>query len=126
MVAVLLYTTIIKIGAQRPQRSLFAQPNDSTQYTAIPYRASTGPEQGFPCVVFTHREKPVFIAGFPVDENRFFSVGNTTQGWVCSVERYIVIKIDVLDPKYATGKCWKCSQMAEVVSRQGSRSSAHK
>ena len=24
--------------------------------TAIPYRASTGPEQGFPCVVFPHRE----------------------------------------------------------------------
>ena len=40
-------------------------------YTAIPYRASTGPEQGFPCVVciFT-QEKPVFIAGFPVGENR--------------------------------------------------------
>ena len=51
-------------------------------YTAIPDRASTGPEQGFPCVVFPHREKPVFIAGFPVDENRFFSVGNTTQGTV--------------------------------------------
>ena len=40
-------------------------------YTAIPYRASTGPEQGFPFVVFPHREKPVFITGFPVDENRF-------------------------------------------------------
>ena len=48
-------------------------------YTAIPYRASTGPEQGFPCVVFPHRENPVFIAGFPVDESRFFPVGNTTQ-----------------------------------------------
>ena len=43
----------------------------------------TGPEQGFPCVVFPHREKPVFIAGFPVDENRFFPVGNTTQGKTC-------------------------------------------
>jgi hypothetical protein len=51
--------------------------------TAIPYRASTGPEQGFPCVVFPHREKPVFIAGFPVNENRFFPVGNTTQGNPC-------------------------------------------
>ena len=30
-----------------------------------------------------HREKPVFIAGFPVDENRFFPVGNTTQGKPC-------------------------------------------
>ena len=49
-------------------------------YTAIPDRASTGPEQGFPCVVFPHKEKPVFIAGFPVDGNRFFPVGNTTQG----------------------------------------------
>ena len=29
-------------------------------YTAIPYRASTGPEQGFPRVVFPHREKPFF------------------------------------------------------------------
>ena len=52
-------------------------------HTAIPYRASTGPEQGFPCVVFPHRENPVFIAGFPVDENRFFPVGNTTQGNPC-------------------------------------------
>ena len=34
-------------------------------YTAIPYRASTGPEQGFPCVVNSHREKPVFITGNP-------------------------------------------------------------
>ena len=48
-------------------------------YTAIP----TGPEQGFPSVVFPHRENPVFIAGFPVDENRFFPVGNTTQGKPC-------------------------------------------
>ena len=52
-------------------------------YTAIPYRASTGPEQGFPCVVFPHREKPVFITGFPDDENRFFPVGNTTLGKPC-------------------------------------------
>ena len=34
--------------------------------TAFPYRASTGWEQGFHCVVFPHREKPVFITGFPV------------------------------------------------------------
>ena len=40
-------------------------------YTAIPYRASTGPEQGFPCVVFPHRENPVFIAGFPGYETGF-------------------------------------------------------
>ena len=52
-------------------------------YTAIPYRASTGPEQGFPCVVFPHREKPVFNTGFPGDENRFFPVRNTTQGKPC-------------------------------------------
>ena len=31
-------------------------------HTAIPYRASTGPEQGFPCVLFPHREKPVYIS----------------------------------------------------------------
>ena len=41
--------------------------------TAIPYRASTGPEQGFPCVVFQHRKnytgKTLFLL----------------QGWVCSV-----------------------------------------
>ena len=61
----------------------------SEYYTAIPYRASTGPEQGFPFVVFPHREKPVFITGFPGDKNRFFPVRNTTQGkpqgWICSV-----------------------------------------
>ena len=31
------------------------------QCTAIQYRASTGPEQGFPCVVFPNRESTVFI-----------------------------------------------------------------
>ena len=47
------------------------------------YRASTGPEQGFSFVVFPHREKPVFNTGYPGDENRFFPVGNTTQGKPC-------------------------------------------
>ena len=53
-------------------------------FTAIPYRASTGPEQGFPCVVFPHREKPVFISWEPCNENRVFPDGNTTQGKPCS------------------------------------------
>ena len=53
-------------------------------HTAIPYRASTGPEQGFPCVVCPHRENPVFISWDPCNENRFFPVGNTTQGKPCS------------------------------------------
>ena len=52
-------------------------------YTAIPYRASTGPEQGFHCVVFPHREKPVFITGLPSDQNRFFPVRKTTQRKPC-------------------------------------------
>jgi hypothetical protein len=52
-------------------------------YTAIPYRASTGPEQGIPCVVFPHMEKPVFISWYPCNGNRFFPVGNTTQGKPC-------------------------------------------
>ena len=51
--------------------------------TAIPYRASTGPEQGFTCVVFPQRGKPVFNTGFPSDENRFFLVRNTKQGKPC-------------------------------------------
>ena len=62
-------------------------------YTAIPYRVSTGPEQGFPCVLFPNREKPVFITGIPANGNRFFPVRKSTQGkpcfllqgWVCSV-----------------------------------------
>jgi hypothetical protein len=52
-------------------------------YTAIPYRASTGPEQGFPCVLFPRREKPIFITGFPGDENRFFPVRKSTQEKPC-------------------------------------------
>ena len=52
--------------------------------TAIPYRASTGRKQGFPCVLFPHKEKPVFIIGFPGDENRFFPVRKNTQGKPCS------------------------------------------
>ena len=54
-----------------------------TVYTAIPYRDSSGPEQGFPCVVFPYREKTFFITGFPGDEKRIFPVGNTTQGKPC-------------------------------------------
>ena len=52
----------------------------SKNYTAIPYRVSTGPEQGFPCVVFPNRGKPVFSSWDPCNENRVFPVGNTTQG----------------------------------------------
>ena len=51
--------------------------------TAIPYRVSTGSEQGFPCVLFPNREKPVFITGIPANENRFFPVGKSTQGNPC-------------------------------------------
>ena len=51
--------------------------------TTILYRASTGPDQGFPCAVFPHREKLVFNTGFPGVENRFFPVRNTTQGKPC-------------------------------------------
>ena len=52
--------------------------------TAIPYKANTGPEQGFPCVIFPHREKPVFITWDPCYENMIFPVGNTTQVKPCS------------------------------------------
>ena len=52
-------------------------------FTAIPYRVSTGPEQGFPCVLFPNREKPVFITGITANENRFFPVGKSTQGNPC-------------------------------------------
>ena len=55
----------------------------SPSHTAIPYRAITGPVQGFPCVLFPHREKPVFITGFPGDENRVFPFGKSTQGNPC-------------------------------------------
>jgi hypothetical protein len=59
-------------------------------YTAIPYRASTGPEQGFPCVLFPQREKPVFITGFPGDKNMFFPLRKITLGKPCF--HYIKIK----------------------------------
>ena len=35
-------------------------------YTAISYRVNTWPEQGFPCVVNSHRKKPVSLQGTPV------------------------------------------------------------
>ena len=57
-------------------------------YTAIPYRARTGPEQGFPGVVFPHRENPVFISCDPCYENMFFPVGKKYTGkflfWPCT------------------------------------------
>ena len=52
-------------------------------HTAIPYRASTGPEQGFPCEVFPHREKPFFITGNPFSHYRDFPVRKTSQGKPC-------------------------------------------
>ena len=51
--------------------------------TAIPYRVSTGPEQGFPCKFFPNREKSVFITGIPANENRFFHVGKNLQEKPC-------------------------------------------
>jgi hypothetical protein len=56
---------------------------NSDQHTVLPYRASTRPDQGFPCVFYPHREKPVFIMVFPGDENRFFPVRKTTKGKPC-------------------------------------------
>ena len=54
---------------------------DSTKFkkkifapTAIPYRASTGPEQDFPCVVF------------PCEKNYTGKTLFSLQGWVCSVD----------------------------------------
>ena len=69
-----------QMGGTKLERFL---PKNQHTITAIPYRASTGPEQGFPCVVFPHREKPVFISWDPCNENRFFPDGNTTQGKSC-------------------------------------------
>ena len=57
-------------------------------HTAFPYRASTGPEQGFPCVLFPHREKPVFITRIPANENRIFPAWKYYTGktllWPCT------------------------------------------
>ena len=47
-------------------------------YTVIPYRASTGSEQGFPCEVFPHKEKPFFTTGNPFSYYRDFSVRKTS------------------------------------------------
>jgi hypothetical protein len=73
------------VGVKYRYYPVQTQKYDKKNYTAIPYRASTGPVQGFPCVLFPHREKPVFITGFPGDENRVFPFGKSTQGKVCSV-----------------------------------------
>ena len=57
--------------------------NSPFDNTAIPYRVSTGPEQGFPFVLFPNREIPVFITGIPANGNRFFPVRKSTQGKPC-------------------------------------------
>jgi hypothetical protein len=54
----------------------------SNTYTAIPYRASTGPEHGFPCVVF------------PCEKNYTGKTLFSLQEWVCSV--LIVVKMDTV------------------------------
>ena len=56
----------------------------NSDYTAIPYRVSKGPEQGFPCVVF-HTGKNLFsLAGIPVLKTGFSLLGKSTQGNPCS------------------------------------------
>ena len=57
--------------------------SEAKEYTAIPYRVSTGPEQGFSCVLFPNREKPVFITRIPANGNRFFPVRKSTQRKPC-------------------------------------------
>ena len=66
----------------RPLSAIYQKYFISLGYTAIHYRARTGPEQGFPCVVFPHREKAVFISWDPCNENRFFPVA--TESIVCA------------------------------------------
>ena len=53
------------ISAQNLGKNVLNRGICTIQYTAIPYRVSTGPEHGFPCVVNSHMEKPVFITGNP-------------------------------------------------------------
>ena len=53
-------------------------------YTAIPYRASTGPEQGFPCVVFPTGKNLFSSTGNPAMKTGFSLCGNTTQEKPCS------------------------------------------
>ena len=53
-------------------------------HTAIPYRASTGPVQGFPCVVFPTRKNLFPSPGNPVIKTGFSLCGKSTQGKPCS------------------------------------------
>jgi hypothetical protein len=69
-------------------------------YTAIPYRARTGPEQGFPCVViltgknlFYYRE-PLFSLQGSCIHYRDFPVRITTQGNPCSHYRELVCSVE--------------------------------
>ena len=57
-------------------------------FTAIPYRTSTGPEQGFPCVLFLTGKNLFSFTGIPANENRFFPVCEKYTGktlfWPCT------------------------------------------
>ena len=59
-------------------------------------QSHTGPEQGFPSVLFPHREKAVFITGFPDDENRVFPVRKSAEGELCFHYRdgFAVLTVD--------------------------------
>ena len=66
-------------------------------HTAIPYRASTGPEQGFPCEDFPYREKPFFITGNPFSHCGKNFPGKTLfslQGRVCSALKSFTYKLE--------------------------------
>jgi hypothetical protein len=64
-------------------------------YTAILYRASTGPEQGFPCEVF-HTGKNLFslqgplfsLQGFPCEKTSQVKPCFHYREWVCSVATF--------------------------------------
>ena len=59
----ILYVNIFLVKSIGCVCSFFLSSNNNN--TVILYSVSSGPEQGFPCVVNSYREKPVLITGNP-------------------------------------------------------------
>ena len=117
-VEIVLHILVIR-GAGKVLKFIYSEKNTkfceiSINYlsTAIPYRVITGWKQGFPCEVFPHREKPVFITWNPCNENRLLCV------LIAPAEIYIYTA-NILLVKNATFPCEKNFAGKTLFSLQG-------
>ena len=92
-------------------------PGFQVKYTAIPYRASTGPEQGFPCEVFLTGKNL-----FSLQENPFLIAGTLFSLQGCPCEKNFTGKTLFWS---CTGPVRDCSVCKSVMHRNSPREKSY-